>query len=127
MLCCLNDILIYMANDKDHKEYVSQVLQRLGEFNVYCRSAKYQFRVLEVGFRGFVINPDGVGMELDRICTIKDWLTPKSLSDVQVLLGSTNLCRRFIRNYANSTLPLTELPKKPETSPRGKTGTNPPK
>jgi hypothetical protein len=52
---------------------------------------------LEVGFLGFVITPDGVGMESDRIATIEDWPTPKSIRDVQVLLGFTNLYRRFIQ------------------------------
>ena len=44
-----------------------------------------------------------------------------------MLLGFTNFYRRFIRKYAKVTLPLTELLKKPETSPRGKKGTHPAK
>jgi hypothetical protein len=45
---------------------------------------------LEVSFRGFVITPDAVGMESDRIFTIEDWPTPKAFGDVQVLLGFMN-------------------------------------
>jgi hypothetical protein len=48
-------------------------------------------------------------MESDWIATIEDWPTPKSMRDVQVLLGFTNFYRRFIRKYAKVTLPLTEL------------------
>jgi hypothetical protein len=58
-------------------------------------------------------------MESNRIATIEDWLTPKSMRDVQVLLGFTNFYRRFIQKYAKVTLPLTELLKKSETF-RGK-------
>jgi hypothetical protein len=78
----LDDILIYSANMKDHEEHVSQVLQRLKEFGLYCKAEKCQFGVSEVGFRGFVIPPNGVGMESDRISTIEDWPTPKSIRDV---------------------------------------------
>src|SRR5882757_7029225 len=86
------------------------------EFGLYCKAEKCQFGVLEVGILGFVITPDGVGMESDQISTIEDWPTPKSIRDVQVLLGFMNFYRRFIRKYAKVTLPLTELLKKSETS-----------
>jgi hypothetical protein len=59
-------------------------------------------------------------MESEQISSIEDWLTPKSVRDVQVLLGFTNFYRRFIRKYAKVTLPLPELLKKTEASPRGK-------
>jgi hypothetical protein len=121
-VCYLDDILIYSTNEKEHEEHVRQVLQRLKEFGLYCKAEKCQFGVSEVGFLGFVITPDGVGMESDRISTIEDWPTPKSVRDVQVLLGFTNFYRRFIRKYAKVTLPLTELLKKTEASPRGKKG-----
>ena len=44
-----------------------------------------------------------------------------------MLLRFKNFYRRFIRKYAKVTLRLTELLKKPETSPRGKKGTHPAK
>ena len=53
-----------------------EVLQRLKEFGLYCKAEKCQFGVSEVGFLGFVITPDGVGMESDRISTIEDWPAP---------------------------------------------------
>jgi len=84
------------------------------EFGLYCKAEKRQFGVSEDSFLGFVITPDGVGMESDRISTIEDWPTPKSIGDVQVLLGFTNFYRRFIRKYSKVTLPLTELLKMPD-------------
>jgi len=62
-------------------------------------------------------------MELDRISTIKDWPTLKSIRDVQVLLGFTNFYRSFIRKYAKVTLALTELLKKADKAgepPKGR-------
>jgi hypothetical protein len=72
---------------------------------------------------GFVITPEGVAMESDQISTMEDWPTPKSIRDVQLLLAFTNFYRRFIRNYAKVTLPLTELLKKADKAgepPKGK-------
>jgi hypothetical protein len=120
--CYLDDILIHSTNEKEREQHVRQVLQQLKEFGLYCRAEKCQFRVSEVGFLRFVITPDGVGIESDRISTIEDWPTPKSVRYVQVLVGFTKFYRRFIRKYAMVTLPLTELLKKTEGSPRGKKG-----
>jgi len=115
-VCYLDNKLMYSAHQKEHEEHVGQVLQRLKEFGLYWKADKCQFGVSEVGFQGFVITPDGVGMELDRISTIEDWPTLWPVRDVQVLLGFMNFYWRFIRKYAKVTLPLTELLKKSETS-----------
>jgi len=55
-------------------------------------------------------------MESDRISKIDDLPIPKSVRDVQVLLGFANFYRRFIRKYAKVTFPLTELLKRGETA-----------
>jgi hypothetical protein len=70
---------------------------------------KCQFGLSEVGFLGFIINSEGVGMESDRISTIEDWATPKSVRNEQVLLGFTNFYQRFIRKYAKVTTPISNL------------------
>jgi len=71
-VCYLDDILIYLTNEKYHKDHVRKVIERLCEFGLYCKAEKCQFGVLEVGLFGFVINSDGIGMELDLIATIAD-------------------------------------------------------
>jgi len=123
-VCYHDDILIYSTDEKEHDGHVRKVLERLREFGLYCKAEKCQFGVSEVGFLGFVINSEGVGMESDRISTIEDWPTPKSVWDIQVLLGFANFYRRFIWKYANITLPLTELLRKTETAraPRASEG-----
>jgi len=55
-------------------------------------------------------------MESDRITTMEDWPTPKSVRDIQVLHELTNIYQRFIRKYAKVTLPLPELLNKSETA-----------
>ena len=77
-MCYLDDILIYSKTVEEHEEHVKKFLARLREFGLFCKAAKCVFGVKEVGFVGFVIPPDGVGMEGDRVATIEDWSTPKS-------------------------------------------------
>jgi hypothetical protein len=104
------------ANEKEIEDHVRQVLQQLKEFGLYCKAETCQFGVLEVGFLRFVITPDGVSMEADQISTIKDGPTPKSVRDVQVLVGFTNFYRIISRKYAKVTLSLKELLKQSDIS-----------
>jgi RNase H-like domain found in reverse transcriptase/Reverse transcriptase (RNA-dependent DNA polymerase)/Integrase zinc binding domain/Chromo (CHRromatin Organisation MOdifier) domain/Integrase core domain len=108
-VCYLDDILIYSKDPREHEEHVCKVLAKLKEFGLYCKASKCEFSVRKVQFLGFVISEDGVAMEADRISTIEDWPAPKSVKDVQTLLGFTNFYRRFIRKYAKITAPISDL------------------
>jgi len=75
VVCYLDDILIYWANEMEHEEHFGKVLQRLRESGLNQTAEMCQFRVLEVGFVIFITNADGIGMEYHRIATIDDWST----------------------------------------------------
>jgi hypothetical protein len=94
-VCYLDDILIYSNTPEEHEEHVKKVLARLREFGLFVKAAKCEFGVKKIGFLGFVISEDGVGMEGDRVATIEDWPAPGSIHEVQVFLGFTNFYRRF--------------------------------
>jgi hypothetical protein len=111
-VCFLDDILICSRNKQQQEKHVGQVLQQLREFGLYCKAEMCRFGVLEVGFLGLVITPDGVSMESHRISTIEDMPTPTSVRHVQVVLGFMNFYPRFVWKYAKVTLPLVELLKK---------------
>jgi len=85
------------------------VQQRLPEFGLLSKAENCQFGVREVGFLRFVIHSDGIGMESDRLYTIKDWPTLELVRDVQVLLGFTNFYRRFIWKYVKVMAPILNL------------------
>jgi len=101
-VCSLDDILLYLTNEKEQEEHVHQVLQRPRELGLYCKAEKCQFGISEVGFLSFVIPADEVAMESDRISTLGDWPTPDSGSNVQVLPAFTNVYPRFIRKQSQS-------------------------
>jgi hypothetical protein len=51
-------------------------------------------------------------METDSTAIIKDWPTPKSNNDIQILIGFKNFYRRFIQKYGKVTTPISDLFKK---------------
>jgi hypothetical protein len=66
-VCYLDDIAIYSTNEEEDEERVGKVLERLREFGLYGKAEKCRFGVSEGGFLGFVISPNGIAMESDRI------------------------------------------------------------
>ncbi|CEP15198.1 hypothetical protein, partial, partial [Parasitella parasitica] len=71
-----------------------------------------EFDVTKVQFLGFVISPQGISMDPEKVKSIAEWPAPKSVHDVQVFLGLANFYRRFIKNYSKVCTPLTALLKK---------------
>ena len=102
-VCYLDDILIYLTDQKEKDEHAGTVLERLQEFSPYIKAEQCQFGVSQVAFLGFVKNSEAIGIESDLISTIEDWPTPKLVRDIQVPLGFANFSRWFIRKYAKIT------------------------
>ena len=67
-----------------------------------------------VNFLGYLISPEGVEMDQEKIRTVVEWEAPDSVKGVQSCLGFANFYRRFIEGYSKLTRPLTDLTKKSE-------------
>ena len=51
-------------------------------------------------------------MEAAKIQAIVEWEPPTKVTELRSFLGLTNYYRRFVRNYSNITVPLTDMLKK---------------
>ncbi len=121
----LDDILIYSDSDEEHAEHVRRVLGRLAKHGLYAKLEKCEFSTKQVGFVGYIVTPNDVSMEEDRVATIRDWPAPSSRRDIQVFLGFANFYRRFIQCFFKITKPLTRLLS--DNGPQDGRGRNQPK
>ena len=51
----LNDIIIYLNSEKEYKEYIKWVLNRLYKENMLVVIEKYKFYTKKTNFVGFII------------------------------------------------------------------------
>jgi hypothetical protein len=115
----LDDILIYSNSEDDHEEHVREVLERLYDWGLYCKSSKCTFSTKSVEFLGYIVTPEGVVMDPERVKTIQEWPEPEGYRDIQVFLGFANFYRRFIHNYSAIVRPLTEHMTDAQSPPTG--------
>ena len=74
----------------------------------------------ELIFLGHVVSAQGVSVVPDKIQSILDWETPKSVKDVRSFLGLAGYYRRFIEGFSKLAKPMTDLLKKPGLLKKGK-------
>jgi hypothetical protein len=70
---------------------------------------KYVFHQPQVEFLGYIISNEGLMTDPKKIQAVTDWLTLKTLRDVQCFLGFANFYRTFIKNYSQVGTPLIRL------------------
>jgi hypothetical protein len=105
----LDDILIYSRTKEEHLNHIRIVLETLRQHQLYAKMSKCDFCLDRVDYLGHILSTLGLSVEPEKISAIKDWPVPKSKTDVQSFLGMVNFYRRFIRNCAAISRPLTKL------------------
>ena len=108
----LDDILIFSKSLEDHRRHVHMVLKKLDEADLRVAPDKSFFERQEVEFLGFIVKPNEIRMDPEKIKSIQTWPTPKTVKDIQSFLGFGNFYRRFIKGYSAITNPLTALTRK---------------
>jgi len=82
------------------------------ENDLFVKLEKFVWKVREVGFLVVIIGPDSVRMEKEKIQGVVDWLVPKSVKDVQKILGLANYYRQFVKDFAKIAKLLHEMTRK---------------
>ena len=112
--CCtvyLDDILIFSKSKAEHRKHVKQVLERLRLHKLYASPKKCHFMTSQVEFLGIIVSQEGLQVNPSKTKVIKKWPKPNDLSELRGFLGLASFFRRFIKNFSEIALPLTNLTK----------------
>nr|GFB11511.1 putative reverse transcriptase domain-containing protein [Tanacetum cinerariifolium] len=89
MIVFIDDILIYLKDEKEHKEHLKAILELL---------KKEEFQ--------------GIHVDPAKIESVKDWASPKSPMEIRQFLGLAGYYRRFIEGFSKIAKPMTKLTQK---------------
>jgi hypothetical protein len=112
VMVLIDDILIYSKSMEEHEEHLLIVLQLLQEHQLYTMFSKCEFWIKEVPFLGYVVSPEGIMVDRNKVEEVLDWMSPTFVSEVQSVVGLVGYYRRFIPNFSNVAKPITKLLKK---------------
>ena len=115
----LDDILIFSDTEEEHVRHVKEVLQRLRQAKLFVKLSKCEWHTKRTEYLGYIVSPEGISIDNDRVQTILSWPKPKSVHDIRVFIGFMNYYRRFIYGFSRLALPLTKLTQKGPNSARG--------
>jgi hypothetical protein len=72
-------------------------------------SSKCQFKVMTVGYLGYLISFDSVAIDLTKIQSVQTWPVSTSPKGVRGFLGLAGYYRKFVRGFGVIVAPLTKL------------------
>ena len=107
-----DDILIYSKTKESHLDNLRQVCTTLRKESLYANLKKYEFLIHRITFLGFIVIPDGVSADPEKIRSIVEWPIPKSVHDVCSFHGLATFYRRFIRGFSSIVAPMTDCLRK---------------
>ena len=112
VLVFFDDILVYSKSLTEHVLHLKTVFDILKQNQLFAKMTKCSFAQPSVEYLGNIISGQGVATDPKKIQAIKDWPTPKNVTELRGVLGLTGYYRRYIRDYGLICRPLFQALKK---------------
>lgn len=108
----MDDIIVFSNGLEEHVKNLKSVLNKLRNARLKIQLDKCEFFRKEVEFLGHTVNEEGVSPNQAKIEVIRKLQIPRTEKEIKRFLGMTGYYRRFIKNYAHITKPMTKYLKK---------------
>jgi hypothetical protein len=107
-----DDILIYSKNLTEHLDHLRNVFSVLHSEKLYANLKRCAFCMEKIVFLRYVVTAQGIEMDEEKVKAIRDWPTPKSVSEVRSFRGLSSFYRHFVKDFSTIAVPLNEIVKK---------------
>lgn len=108
----MDDVLIPAKNVAEGLQRLEEVLQLLKKGGLTLKMSKCNFLINTIDFLGFEVSAEGIRPGSRKTIAVSNFAKPTNQHEVRQFLGLSGFFRRFIKDYAIITAPLTDLLKK---------------
>lgn len=108
----LDDIIVYGNSLDNMIQNLRTVFDRIRATNMKIQLDKSEFLRKEVLYLGHTITKEGLRPNDDKITAVLNYPLPKTETEIKSFLGLVGYYRRFIKDFAKITQPLTSCLKK---------------
>ena len=108
----VDDILVKYHDLMDHLSNLEKVFDKLAKYHLMLNPKKFVFGVTSGKLLGFIVSRCGIDIDPQKVKTIIDMPTPKTLKQLHTLQGKLQSIRRFISQLTDKCHPFTHLLKK---------------
>jgi hypothetical protein len=102
-----DDILVFSNNKEDHLQCLKITLDSLRKHQHFENLKKCSFLQESLVFLGFVISTERVKEDLEKVRSILEWPSPRSITEVISLHGLATFHRKLNRNFSSIVAPIT--------------------
>jgi len=107
IIAYLDNIIIYLDSEEEHKKHVEWVLQRLYNEEIPIAIKKCEFYITKTDFVGFIIKLGRISMDPKKIEAIVNWQDLENVTGLRLFLRFCNYYRRFIIKWLNKIKSFT--------------------
>nr|GEV49056.1 putative reverse transcriptase domain-containing protein [Tanacetum cinerariifolium] len=100
------------ADKEEHEEHLKLILELLKKEELYAKFSKCEFWIPKVQFLRHVIDSKGIHVDTAKIKSIKDWVSPKTSTDICQFLGLVGYYRKFIEGFSKIAKSMTKQTQK---------------
>lgn len=114
-LVYLDDIIVFSPSFEQHLADLRTVLTRLRNASLTANLKKCKFASDRISFLGYVITPNGLHTDPEKIRAVSDFPEPTDVASLRSFLGLSGYYRSFISKFSVLAAPLNNLLKSDAT------------
>ena len=112
--CFIDDVIVFSPSVEAHLGHLARVLERIREVGLTCHPKKCKFGLRMIPYLGLQVGGGELTVQQAKVAVLDKLPAPTDLGRLRTFLGFTGYYRKFIKDYAIISKPLTLLTRKEE-------------
>ena len=119
-LVYIDDVVVWGSTAEQCLQNVKTVVELLRSKGLLCNGEKCCLLTTKIELLGHIIERGRIRPQASKLEPLRSLETPKTVRDVQKVLGVLGYFRKFVRNYSDVSRPIYEVIKRAEKAVGGK-------